>query len=296
MKLITADQLASRLEIPTIDVRISEDYEAGHIPGALSNCVFEVAFAKRIRTQLPDPAVTCVIYGADEKSAEAAMAAAKLERLGYTDVRVLEGGWRAWLPAQAAAQPIEANPIPEGILPFDLSMSQVRWTGRNLLSRHCGKVGIKEGFLEIRGGKLIGGKAVLDMQAITCEDLEGDASQGLLDHLASDDFFDTAQFPTSVLEIHPSEYLANIDPGGQNLIVKGAFTLKQTTSAIVLGATVGLTPDGRLAAQGSFLIDRTVWGVIYGSGKFFRRLGMHLVNDLVDIEVTVLTAPPYSSH
>ncbi len=29
--------------------------------------------------------------------------------------------------------------------------------------------------------------------------------------------------------------------------------------------------------------DRTVWVVIYDSGNFSRRLGMHLVNDLVDI-------------
>jgi len=55
------------------------------------------------------------------------------------------------------------------------------------------------------------------------------------------------------------------------------------------GCVAGVTPDGKLAAQASFLIDRTVWNVIYGSGKFFSRLGGHLVNDLVDIEIKVVT-------
>ena len=291
MKLITADQLASELEIPVIDVRLSEDYVAGHIPGAMSNCVFEVAFADRIPTQPPDRSRRCVIYGTDGISSEASVAAAKLERLGYTDVCILEGGWAAWSPVGSLGRSSANPPNLEGTMALDLTTSQVRWTGRNLLSRHCGTVGIKAGFLEFRGGNLVGGRAVFDMHAITCDDLDGAARQGLLHHLASDDFFDTVRFPESVLEIHSAEYRSDLEPGGQNLIVTGSFTLKGISAPIILGASVGLTPDGRLAAQGSFLLDRTVWGVIYGSGKFFRRLGMHLVNDLVDIEVAVATAP-----
>ncbi len=55
MKQSTADLPAYHLEIPGIDVRISEDSETGHAPGALSHSVFEVAFADPIRTQLSDP-------------------------------------------------------------------------------------------------------------------------------------------------------------------------------------------------------------------------------------------------
>jgi hypothetical protein len=31
----------------------------------------------------------------------------------------------------------------------------------------------------------------------------------------------------------------------------------------------------------------TCWGVLYGSGHYFRRLGMHLVNDLIDLEFKI---------
>ena len=38
--------------------------------------------------------------------------------------------------------------------------------------------------------------------------------------------------------------------------------------------------DGTLKAQASLDLYRTLWGVCYGSGRLYERLGMHLVNDL----------------
>jgi hypothetical protein len=43
---------------------------------------------------------------------------------------------------------------------------------------------------------------------------------------------------------------------------------------------------GRLTG-GKFVIDMNA---IYGSGKFFRNLGMHLVNDMIEIRLRVVTA------
>ena len=46
--------------------------------------------------------------------------------------------------------------------------------------------------------------------------------------------------------------------------------------------------DGTLKAQAVFNLDRTLWNVHYGSGKLFERLGMHLVNDLISIEMFIV--------
>jgi hypothetical protein len=35
--------------------------------------------------------------------------------------------------------------------------------------------------------------------------------------------------------------------------------------------------------------DRTHWNVLYGSGRYFQGLGMHLVYDLVDLEIKIVT-------
>ena len=39
-------------------------------------------------------------------------------------------------------------------------------------------------------------------------------------------------------------------------------------------ATVNLRPDGGYAIEAHFDIDRTQWGIIYGSSRFFKHLGM----------------------
>ena len=54
-------------------------------------------------------------------------------------------------------------------------------------------------------------------------------------------------------------------------------------------AVVGVTPEGKLAAQASLAIDRTLWEVLYGSGKYFRNLGGHLVNDLIELQLRIVT-------
>ena len=61
------------------------------------------------------------------------------------------------------------------------------------------------------------------------------------------------------------------------------------SAPVVSDASAGVTADGTaFAAQAAFGIDRTQWNVIYGSGKFFRRLGGHLVNDRIDLQLRVV--------
>ena len=50
--------------------------------------------------------------------------------------------------------------------------------------------------------------------------------------------------------------------------------------------------DGTLKAQASLDLYRTLWGVCYGSGRLYERLGMHLVNDLISVELFIVTGTP----
>ena len=44
--------------------------------------------------------------------------------------------------------------------------------------------------------------------------------------------------------------------------------------------------------MGQFELDRTAYGSHYGSGKLFRFLGKHLVNDLIHLHVKIHAEKP----
>lgn len=83
-----------------IDVREDREWEAGHAAGAyhLSKGVIE----RDIETEIPDKSTTLVLYcGGGFRSA---LSADELQKMGYTNVISLDGGWRAW---NEAGLPIE---------------------------------------------------------------------------------------------------------------------------------------------------------------------------------------------
>jgi rhodanese-related sulfurtransferase len=83
-----------------VDVREDREWEAGHAAGAthLGRGVIE----RDIRRAVPDKATPLVLYcGGGFRSA---LAADNLQRMGYTEVRSLAGGWSAW---QARGGPTE---------------------------------------------------------------------------------------------------------------------------------------------------------------------------------------------
>lgn len=296
--MISAAQLSAELASDqppvVVDVRLADDYEACHIEGALNNAVFEVACNDRFPGQLPDKSRAVRVYGA-AGSSEARVALEKLERAGYANVAELEGGLEGWraagLPNTCGEPVAPAPPLPHGRVLIDLEASKVGWTGRNLLNKHHGIIAVKSGYLDFGHGRLEGGEFVLDLTRLECADLAGsDYHAVLIRHLHDHDFFDVGNFPDARFVITSATHLDPGSPGGPNLHVGAELTLKGQTHPVEFAATSGVTPEGNAAAQATFSIDRTRWGVLYGSGKFFHRLAGHLVNDLIDFEVKIVTS------
>jgi rhodanese-related sulfurtransferase/polyisoprenoid-binding protein YceI len=278
-----------------IDVRLEDDYAAAHLPGAKNNCVYEVSFLERMTDLAPSKDLAVCVYGAGSDSYEAPMAAEKLLRAGYVEVLELREGLQGWksagLEVKSEGVTKTESPAPlEGWRDIDVTESRVEWLGRNLLNKHYGQIALKNGKLRFVRGELVGGEFTLDMGNIVCDDLSGDPSHNVLvGHLKSDDFFDVERYPEARYVITSTEPVGNATPGAPNLKVHGELTLKSTTRPLELLATAGVTPDGKAAAQASFAIDRTLWDVLYGSGKYFRNLGGHLVNDMIDIQLRIVT-------
>ena len=75
-----------------VDVREESEFAAGHIPGAMH--ISKGVIERDIEAKVPDPAHEIILYcGGGFRSA---LAADNLQRMGYTNVLSMEGGWRGW--------------------------------------------------------------------------------------------------------------------------------------------------------------------------------------------------------
>ena len=85
-----------------IDVREDNEWQRGHARGAehLGRGIIE----RDIETAVPDHSAELILYcGGGYRSA---LAADNLQRMGYTNVYSLAGGWKAW---QEAGAPVEGE-------------------------------------------------------------------------------------------------------------------------------------------------------------------------------------------
>ena len=270
-----------------------EVFTARRIPGSRNACVYETAFLEQVKALGLDPAGALVVYGAGGRSLDAATAAEKLRGAGYADVREFAGGLEEW---QAAGGALEGSgelpeaPVPDGAYTVDAALSVIRWTGRNLFNHHSGTVRLREGEIRVRQGELGSGRFTIDMATIACEDLGDPALNAmLLAHLRTGDFFDVERHPTAEFVAESAERIATCTDGTPNFVLRGTFTLRGVSRPLEFPVLIAAKDEGRhLTGQGVLEIDRTEYGSQYGSGKLFRFLGQHVVNDLVHLHVKVV--------
>ena len=138
---------------------------------------------------------------------------------------------------------------------------------------------------------MIAGSLTIDMTDIRCDDLQGVPEHDfLIGHLKSGDFFLIDEFPQSRLEIASAHRIPDAVASEPNVDVSGTLALRGVTQPIDWQMTVGRVQE-YIVAQDRCSIDRTRWGATYGSSKFFEWLGMHLVNDLVDLRCKATMRP-----
>jgi len=288
--------LDSGRDVAVIDVMNAERHARCHLPGAKNVCVYEMVFPERVRELVADLGTPVVLYGAGVTPHDCEYAAAKLARLGYAEIYLLEGGLSAWCraghpvegeaPAEATLAPAALS-VPDKTFRVDPAACLIEWTGRNAGNQHRGSVNVASGSLAASGGKL-SGVFEIDLAGIKCYNLAGsDLHPVLIAHLASDDFFFTALFPTAVFEIVKAVPLSPANLSAPNYTVAGKLTLRGVTKPLAFAATVVTPPDGSVAIEAHFDFDRTDWGVIYGSSRFFHFLGMHMVFDPISVAVRI---------
>lgn len=161
--------------------------------------------------------------------------------------------------------------------------TQLNWTGKKVTGQHHGTVTVSGGELSVKDGNIQAGSFTIDMKSIKDVDLtDAEMNQKLTGHLLSPDFFHADSFPTAKFEI--SSVTPKTDDKGNTHEVAGNLTIKGITRNISFPAKVKTEGD-KLVADATFTIDRTDWGIKYGSGKFFKDLADKTINDLIEFEL-----------
>ena len=78
-----------------IDTREESEWARGHLPGAIHLC--KGIIERDIETAVPDKSALIILYcGGGFRSA---LSADNLQKMGYTNVISMDGGWRGWCEA-----------------------------------------------------------------------------------------------------------------------------------------------------------------------------------------------------
>ncbi len=292
---MTATALQTALNDPDppvlIDVLPAECHAARHIAGSHSACVYEVAFVGNVEKLVPGRDRRIVVYGAGGGSHDAGTAAEKLKAAGYTDVSACEADLDALGQAGVKIEGDGAFPTApklDGVFQVDTEASVIRWTGRNLFNFHHGTVKLSDGRIELADGRLLSAHFTVDLGTIACDDLADPSMNAMLiKHLRDADFFQIDTHPTAQFVADAAEPLDPCTEGTPNFRIHGKATIRGVTQPLDFPALIASADGTSLTAQAQFEVDRTPFRSHYGSGRFFRFLGKHVVNDCFHLHLKI---------
>src|SRR4029453_6164599 len=106
---VTVNDVKTKLErgepFILVDVREESEWAAGHLPRAIH--LGKGVIERDVEQRIPNPKSEIILYcGGGFRSA---LAADNLQRMGYTNVYSMTGGWKAWKDASALAEGEDAK-------------------------------------------------------------------------------------------------------------------------------------------------------------------------------------------
>jgi len=165
----------------------------------------------------------------------------------------------------------------------DLSTTQLKWKGTKVVGEHVGTIQLKDGWITWKKNSLVSGTFEIDMGTLKDEDQKDEKMRNMLEnHLKSDDFFGVEKFPVSTLVINtPTAFRKG------KAYITANLTIKGITQPVSFNATVSENGD-ELVFVAPITIDRTKYGLKYGSGKFFTNLGDKAISDEFTVDVNLV--------
>ena len=160
-------------------------------------------------------------------------------------------------------------------LAVDAATSVVNWKAfhKGGFAPRWGTLNVKSGDISIEGGQVVAGNFTIDMTSIKVDPAsvtEKDKKPADLEaHLKNPDFFDVEKNPASDFKITSVADLKEIPKdavAGANKTVSGNLTLMGKTMNVTFPAKVDVV-DNTAAIQAKFTVNRTDWGIKFGTSE-----------------------------
>ena len=173
----------------------------------------------------------------------------------------------------APFQPEKAS-LKDGIYELDISASKIAWTGSSALgtNSHNGTIPLENGKLFIDNGNLVSVNV-----AAKVSELESD-SEDLTEHLKSADFFETDKFPDAAFSL---ENAIAAEEGTST--VTGRVTIKGTHGEETFEVSLEKSKSSIICTF-EITLDRTKYGVNYGSPSLFKGLKDKAISDEFEVK------------
>jgi polyisoprenoid-binding protein YceI len=156
----------------------------------------------------------------------------------------------------------------------DSSISKITYVGKKVTGEHTGTISLKSGSLTFKGDTISAGEFVADMNSLTSTDItDKEYNAKYVSHMKSPDFFNTEKHPESKLVIKSSKKTKN------GLEVSGELTMLGETKPVSFVVTNLKKTDAGVTGKSNLTLNRTQWGLKYGSTSFFKGLGDKAIHD-----------------
>lgn len=167
------------------------------------------------------------------------------------------------------------------------SKSTVRWKGsKSTGSYHDGNILVENGMVNISQNNILNGEIIINMNSITCTDIEDENSnQYLVEHLKNEDFFSVSEFPFASLKIISLEHKEK-----NNYLIKADLTIKNQTHPVEFIANIQINKEAALAT-GKINVDRSKYNIKYKSKTWYPDLGDRFINDIFELYFNLVALP-----
>jgi polyisoprenoid-binding protein YceI len=175
----------------------------------------------------------------------------------------------------------DVQEINDGTYSIDPDTSVVTWKGTAIGKEHVGDVRIKDGTIMVQDRSVSDGSIVVEMTSISDHDLDSVLQEQLVQHLKSDDFFAVETYPEATLrftDVMPTSYAGVYT-------VTADLTIRDVTHPISFDLIIRPDGDGAMIATADVVIDRTQWGITFGSERFAEAIGATIIDDEIFVHM-----------